>query len=286
MNEVYLNINQLSKKYQSTVIFENESITCHKGLTLLAGPNGAGKSTLIKLILGLMRPDSGEITLYGKPIVKGGVDIQLKRKIGLQLQNDSFLKSVKVKEYIALYSQVYGRTSSKYDIEKIQDILGVKKLVNKYAFSLSGGEKKKVSLFLALIGDKDLIILDEPTAGIDVEVKVNIMEVLNYLQSQEVNILVSSHDLEDFIENCDHLLLVNRGKVFEGTIADFIGKFKNVFKVKHTQLLAQKLKKEYVSIFGTDYLLLSKKECQDIPKDISCPLSIKDYYFLVINQEV
>ena len=286
MNDVYLDIKHLYKKYQSTIIFENDTITCKRGVTLLAGPNGAGKSTLIKLILGLIGPDSGEIALYGNTVVKGVLDNQLKRKIGLQLQNDSFLKSVKVKEYIELYSQVYGSTSSKYDIEKIKNILGVNRLFNKYAFNLSGGEKKKLSLFLALIGDKDLIILDEPTAGIDVEIKVKIIEVLNYLRTQGVDILVSSHDLEDFFENCDNLLIINRGKVFEGNVKEFLDKFKNLVKVKSTPNLAQKTNKASVDIFGSSYLLLSEEDCKESQKELIFPLTIKDYYFLAISEEI
>lgn len=155
--------------------------------------------------------------------------------------------------------------------------------MGRYAFNLSGGEKKKVSLFLALIGDKDLIILDEPTAGIDVEVKVKIIEVLNYLCSKGINIIVSSHDLEDFFENSDHLLLINRGKIFEGDEIDFLKKFKNVFKVEYSDALSKKFSREKTNLFGKYFLLLTEQECSQIPETLKMELTVKDYYFLLIN---
>lgn len=281
--EPYLELLNLVKSYQSNSIFKGESISFYNGTTLLAGPNGAGKSTLIKLILGLIPANSGEIRLFGRDISKTGLNLQGKKKVGLQLQNDSFLKAVKVSEYIELYQRLYGITSERYSIEKIRDILSIDQLLERYAFNLSGGEKKKVSLFLALIGDKDLIILDEPTAGIDVEVKVKIIEVLNYLRSKGINIIVSSHDLEDFFENSDHLLLINRGKIFEGDEIDFLKKFKNVFKVEYSDALSKKFSREKTNLFGKYFLLLTEQECSQIPETLKMELTVKDYYFLLIN---
>lgn len=281
--EPYLELLNLVKSYQSNSIFKGDSISFYNGTTLLAGPNGAGKSTLIKLILGLIPANSGEIRLFGRDISKTGLNLQEKKKVGLQLQNDSFLKAVKVSEYIELYQRLYGVTSERYSIEKIRDILSIDQLLGRYAFNLSGGEKKKVSLFLALIGDKDLIILDEPTAGIDVEVKVKIIEVLNYLSSKGINIIVSSHDLEDFFENSDHLLLINRGKIFEGDEIDFLKKFKNVFKVEYSDALSKKFSREKTNLFGKYFLLLTEQECSQIPETLKMELTVKDYYFLLIN---
>lgn len=279
----YLKICNLYKSYQSTKIFNGDNISCFKGMTLLAGPNGAGKSTLIKLILGLSSPTSGQIQLYDEEVAQNGLTIQAKQKIGLQLQNDSFLKSVKVKEYIELYQKIYGCYSQRYSIEKVRSILDIDKLLEKYAFNLSGGEKKKVSLFLALVGDKDLIILDEPTAGIDVEVKVKIIEVLNYLRKREINILVSSHDLEDFFENIDYLLLINRGKVFQGSIDNFFEKFKKIYKVECEDSVCKKVNKPKTNLFGKDYFLLREEECNEIQDNKKLELTIKDCYFLLIN---
>lgn len=279
----YLKLLNLVKSYQSNIIFKGDSISFYNGMTLLAGPNGAGKSTLIKLILGLIPVNSGEIKLFGRDISKVGLNLQEKEKVGLQLQNNSFLKAVKVSEYIELYQRLYGTTSERYSIEKIRDILSIDQLLGRYAFNLSGGEKKKVSLFLALIGDKDLIILDEPTAGIDVEVKVKIIEVLNYLRLKGVNIIVSSHDLEDFFENSDHLLLINKGKIFEGDEIDFLKKFKNTFKVEYSDALSKKFSREKTNLFGKDFLLLNEQECSQVPETLKMELTVKDYYFLLIN---
>lgn len=281
--EPYLEVLNLVKSYQSDSIFKGDSITFYNGITLLAGPNGAGKSTLIKLILGLISANSGVIKLFGRDISKTGLNLQEKKSVGLQLQNDSFLKSVKVTEYIELYQNLYGSTSERYSIERIRDILSIDQLLGRYAFNLSGGEKKKVSLFLALIGDKDLVILDEPTAGIDVEVKVKIIEVLNYLRSKGVNIIVSSHDLEDFFENSDHLLLINRGKIFEGDEVDFLKNFKNIFKIEYSDALSDKFSRKKTNLFGKYFLLLTEQECSQIPESLKMKLTVKDYYFLLIN---
>lgn len=230
----------VTKKYGDTDILLEQDFSLKDGLTFLVGKNGAGKTTLIRLSTGLEAVTAGKIDLFGKPVIQ--IDKSIKRRLGLQLQNDSFLRNVKVGEYIRLYEALYeGGAKKQENLEsnadrsvntvKIREILEIDHLLKRYAYTLSGGEKKKVSLYLTLIGNRELIILDEPTAGIDVEVKDRIVSVIIYLKECGINLLISSHDLEEFYSIADNILMLDRGFVFDGTKEIFQRKYNYPYKV-------------------------------------------------------
>lgn len=232
----------VTKKYGDTDILLEQDFSLKDGLTFLVGKNGAGKTTLIRLSTGLEAVTAGRIDLFGRPVTQ--IDKDIKRRLGLQLQNDSFLRNVRVGEYIRLYEALYegeGGAKKQESLEsnadkgvntvKIREILEIDHLFKRYAYTLSGGEKKKVSLYLTLIGNRELIILDEPTAGIDVEVKDRIVSVIIYLRECGVNLLISSHDLEEFYGIADNILMLDRGFVFDGTKEIFQRKYNYPYKV-------------------------------------------------------
>lgn len=162
MNEICFR--NVTKMFGKKKIIKNENFSLKDGITFLVGKNGAGKTTFIKMATGLEAVDEGKVMLFEQPVQK--LKNAQKLKLGIQLQNEAFLRSVKVKEYIGLYSALYNKGSeSSINLENdIKEILSIDELLNQYAYTLSGGEKKRLSLFLAIIGHKELIILDEPTA--------------------------------------------------------------------------------------------------------------------------
>ena len=113
----------------------------------------------------------------------------------------------------------------------VRGILAIDSLMDRYAYTLSGGEKKKVSLYLSILGNKKLIILDEPTAGIDVQIKDKIVFVITYLRECGVDILVSSHDLEEFYTIADNILMLDLGIVYDGAKVGFEKKYGYGYRV-------------------------------------------------------
>lgn len=144
----------VTKKYGDTDILLEQDFSLKDGLTFLVGKNGAGKTTLIRLSTGLEAVTAGRIDLFGRPVTQ--IDKDIKRRLGLQLQNDSFLRNVRVGEYIRLYEALYegeGGAKKQENLEsnadkgvntvKIREILEIDHLFKRYAYTLSGGEKKK-----------------------------------------------------------------------------------------------------------------------------------------------
>lgn len=266
-------------------IITNENFTLKDGITFLVGKNGAGKTTFIKLATGLEAVDGGEVTLFEHPVQKLGNAEKL--KLGLQLQNEAFLRSVKVKEYIGLYSSLYNKGNAVIaNLEKdIKEILCIDELLNQYAYTLSGGEKKRLSLFLAIIGNKDLVILDEPTAGIDVEVKDKIITTIQYLKKQKMNIIVSSHDLDEFYNITDSLLILNKGIIFDGSKEEFEKKYNYKFKVCTDKKIEDK---DVIigNLFEKHYLYSANKESltKHFPEDTIEKTNIKDLYQIALLQ--
>ncbi|PPI70261.1 hypothetical protein C5E12_09440 [Rathayibacter rathayi] len=226
-----ISFRRVTQRFGATTVFQDDSFELSSGLTFLVGRNGAGKSTLIRLATGLQRPDAGEIRIFSDRT--RSITQETKRRFGLQLQNDAFLKSVRVREYVDLYRTMYlTRTSAPtVDLTEVADLLDIASIAGAYAAALSGGQKKRLSLFLAIIGRKELLILDEPTAGIDIDVTDRIMRVIRLLQRQNVDLLVSSHDLSEFFEIADNVLVVDHGIQFDGSRAEFLATYGYTHKV-------------------------------------------------------
>lgn len=283
MNEIFFQ--NVTKIFGKKKIISNGNFSLKDGITFLVGKNGAGKTTFIKMATGLESVDGGEVTLFEQPVQKLGNAEKI--RLGLQLQNEAFLRSVKVKEYIGLYSSLYnkGNDSTENLENDVKDILCIDELLNQYAYTLSGGEKKRLSLFLAIIGHKDLVILDEPTAGIDVEVKDKIITTIQYLKKQKVNIVVSSHDLDEFYNITDHLLILNKGIVFDGSKEAFEKKYNYKFKVCTDKEIHDK-DVMIGNLFEKHYLYSVNEEnlMKHFPKDSIEHTNIKDLYQIALLQ--
>ena len=176
----------------------------------LLGVNGAGKTTTLECIEGLRKYDSGAITVYGKR--------------GIQLQASSLPAHIKPMEAVKLFAK-WNRTKIDYDM---LHGLGIEKIEKKQYIQLSTGQKRRLHLALALIGNPDIIFLDEPTAGLDVEGRLSLHEQIRALKSQGKTIVLASHDMAEVETLCDRIAILNNGKIaFCGTaseLTDQVGK--------------------------------------------------------------
>jgi len=225
MEEFALKIQNLKKQYSSgTVAVDDISLTIRKGEFFgFLGPNGAGKTTTIHCVVGIANPTKGTITISGTNVVSDYREAR--RKVGLAPQEFNFeffghLK--KTLDYIAGY---YG-IPKKVRGERIDELLerfGLKDHADKQFHELSGGLKRRVMLIRALIHDPELIIFDEPTAGIDVELRHDLWGYMQELNEKGKTIVLTSHYLEEVEKLCNRIAIINQGKIVaEGNKEDFV----------------------------------------------------------------
>lgn len=189
----------------------------------LLGPNGAGKSTTLKILLGLLSADQGEAHVLGQSV--GACAI--KNRVTCIPQELAFPQHLKVKEVIAMVARIYHIPVNHSLLEKY----GVTEFENKLAGVLSGGQKRRLALALAFMPQPDIVIMDEPTTGLDVEAKALMWECLHEFRQRGGTLLITSHDLYELTQLADRLLLIDKGQLlFEGTAREMLGKcqFKKV----------------------------------------------------------
>ncbi|WP_217958659.1 ABC transporter ATP-binding protein [Acutalibacter muris] len=198
----------LKKSYGSNIVLNGLDFEIKKGETFaLLGVNGAGKTTALECIEGLKKYDSGAITINGK--------------MGIQLQSSSLPAHIKPMEAIRLFSK-WNR--AKVDFTML-NALGIKDIEKKQYIQLSTGQKRRLHLALALIGNPDIIFLDEPTAGLDVEGRVSLHEQIRKLKSQGKTLVFASHDMAEVETLCDRIAILNHGNIaFCGTASELTEK--------------------------------------------------------------
>lgn len=179
----------------------------------LLGPNGAGKSTTVMILCGLMRPDNGTVTVMGEDMLQHGT--KLRKKIGVAPQEIALFPSLTAYENLFYFGRMYGLPTSliKTQIDKYLEIFGLKEKAKKHVHTFSGGMKRRLNLIAALLHQPKLVILDEPTAGVDVQSRNMILDFLADLKGQGTTIIYSSHVLEEAERLCSHLGIIDEGQL-------------------------------------------------------------------------
>jgi ABC-2 type transport system ATP-binding protein len=186
------------------------------------GPNGAGKTTTLKLILGLLKKQHGEILVFGKPFEKNRVETL--RNIGSMIESPSIYGHLTAFENLRILQKVYK--CPKRRIQEVLELVGLARTGNKKASQFSLGMKQRLSIAIALLHSPSLLILDEPTNGLDPNGILEIRELLQNLnQNHGITILISSHLLPEIEKLVTHIGIINRGNLlFQGTLGELISK--------------------------------------------------------------
>jgi ABC-type multidrug transport system ATPase subunit len=186
------------------------------------GPNGAGKTTTLKLILGLLTKQQGTISIFGKSFEKSRVDI-LKR-IGSLIESPSFYGHLTATENLLLLQKIYRCPKAR--IKEVLDLVGLHDTGNKKASQFSLGMKQRLSIAIAMLHNPSLLILDEPTNGLDPNGIIEMRELLKKLNQQHgITIIISSHLLSEIEKLVTHVGIINKGKMmFQGTLDELISK--------------------------------------------------------------
>lgn len=219
MSENCICVRNVTKSFSGRKVVDGLSFEVKKGEVYgLLGHNGAGKSTTIEMILGLRKPDAGELTILGLEASKHRKEIF--EKVGVQFQSSTYQAAIRVDEVCEEYASLYKKPA---DYRILLDQFGLAELVKSPVMKLSGGERQRLSVVLSLIGNPEIIFLDELTTGLDVAARREVWKTLKKLKEQGMTIFLTTHYMEEAENLCDRICMIRSGKkVTEGTVKEVI----------------------------------------------------------------
>ena len=210
LNKVYPNGNHALKDI---------NLEIPSGMFGLLGPNGAGKSTLMRILVALMEPSSGEIEMYGCNLLKERREVR--RILGYLPQDFRFFAKYKVAEFLDYAARLSGMNDGKSRKKAVADMLekvGLYEVRERYAANLSGGMKRRLGIAQALIHEPKVIIVDEPTTGLDPEERIRFRNLLTHVSGNDTTIILSTHIVGDVSSSCNNMALLNKGEIsFRGS---------------------------------------------------------------------
>jgi ABC-type multidrug transport system ATPase subunit len=247
-----ISIRNLSKQYPGgKYALKDIDLDIESGMFGLLGPNGAGKTTLMRILVTLLNPSSGEVTVDGKDLQKHRK--QIRKITGYLPQDFSTFSKLKVWEFLDYVGSLSGMRSRSTRMQKIDSLLeevGLFDVRDRRAYKLSGGMKRRLGIAQTLIGDPKIMVIDEPTVGLDPEERVRFRNLLADLTRQDIIILLSTHIVGDISSTCTSVSLLNLGKiVFNGSPDELMdtarGKVWQVYGASHE---LDRLKQDYAVI--------------------------------------
>ncbi len=225
MAELAIGIDALSIQLGGTSVVDAVSLGLHFGeLGVIAGPNGAGKSTLLRAVLGLSAPHSGRISISGRDLASLR-HADRSQTLSYVPQTSALNAALSVHEIVAQgrFSRNESRARTAAAVEQALERTGIRALQSRSYLALSGGERRLALIARALCTEAKIVLLDEPTAGLDIANRLRILELLRSLAGENFAVLAVLHDLDDVLNYADSVALMHRGKiVYSGTAKDVV----------------------------------------------------------------
>jgi ABC-2 type transport system ATP-binding protein len=209
-----LEVTNLRKSYGNLIAVDGLSLRADKGETIgLLGPNGAGKTTTVSMIAGLLRPDSGEVLIAGRAL-SGDTD-PVKQAIGLVPQDLALYDELSAADNLMFFGALYGldRAAGKRPIAEALELVGLADRAKDKVKTFSGGMKRRLNLAAALLHDPQILLLDEPTVGVDPQSRNAIFDNLETLKKRGKTLVYTTHYMEEAARLCDRLIIIDHGKV-------------------------------------------------------------------------
>lgn len=204
-----IEVKSISKFYQNEPVLKDISFKISKGEVVgLLGPNGAGKSTLMKILTGFISPNSGEAKVNGLNLTEAKTDIQ--KQVGYLPEHNPIYLEMYIKEYLNFHAKLFR--SPKERIDKVIEQTKLTKELGKRIYQLSKGYRQRVGLAASLLHDPDILILDEPTTGLDPNQLIEIRELIKSI-SKDKTILLSTHIMQEVEAICDRVIIINKGEI-------------------------------------------------------------------------
>ncbi|KEK22377.1 ABC transporter ATP-binding protein [Bacillus gaemokensis] len=242
-------VDHITKSFGKKEVVKNVSFEVKKGETFgLLGPNGAGKSTTISMICGLIPYDDGDIKVGGKSVKEYPLDA--KKKIGIVPQDIALYPTLSAKENLIFWGKMYGLsgTTAKKRADEVLMYVGLQDRAKDKIETFSGGMKRRINIGAALMHEPELLIMDEPTVGIDPQSRNHILETVKGLNEKGMTVIYTSHYMEEVEYLCERIAIVDHGKVIaSGTKTELCNRLADGFMVKlqlnrYNKELLQKVK--------------------------------------------
>jgi len=251
-----IDVHGLTKRFGQKVAVNAVDIAVPDGEVWgFLGPNGSGKTTTIRMLCGLLRPDAGSGTCLGYDVIAQSEEI--KRAVGYMTQKFSFWEDLSIRENLEFVARMYELHDGRARVDDTIARLGLEKRQTQLAGELSGGWKQRLALAACMLHAPRLLLLDEPTAGVDPKARRDFWDEIHRLSGEGLTVLVSTHYMDE-AERCDRIVYINVGDIVaRGTVAEVITQsklFTFIVEGDHARQLAEKLRGrpgvEFVSFFG------------------------------------
>ncbi|NEV93232.1 gliding motility-associated ABC transporter ATP-binding subunit GldA [Psychroflexus sp. YR1-1] len=204
-----IEVNSISKSYKNQSVLKDIRFRMSKGEVVgLLGPNGAGKSTLMKILTGFISPSSGEARINGLELTKAKTDIQ--KQIGYLPEHNPIYLEMYIREYLNFHARIFK--TPKERIDKVIEQTKLSQETGKRIYQLSKGYRQRVGLAAALLHDPEILILDEPTTGLDPNQLIEIRDLIKSI-SKDKTILLSTHIMQEVEAICDRVIIINKGEI-------------------------------------------------------------------------
>ncbi len=221
----FLQVCDLTRHFGRVKAVDGLSFSLERGQSVgLIGANGAGKTTLMRLLTTLDLPDAGTITIDGVDAI--ACPEQVRSRIGWMPDAFTPIPHMTVQDTLDFFARAYGFTGTfrLHEVRRVMDFCGIRDLANRFISKISKGQAQRVALARTIMGDPELLVLDEPAAGLDPAARLEFMHFVRALQKQGKTLLISSHILSELAEMCDTMLFMDAGKLLRsGTLAELSG---------------------------------------------------------------
>ncbi len=217
-----IEVKNLIKSYQDVTALDGISFKLEEGEIFgLLGPNGAGKTTTISIISGLLSADSGSVSVAGMDVASRGREVR--RLMGVVPQEIAIYQELSARENLHFWGSLYGLSGSELreSADRVLDMVGLAERADHRVETYSGGMKRRINLCIGLIHQPRIVMLDEPTLGIDPQARLNILDIVKNEVSRGTTVLYTTHYLEEAENLCDRIAIIDKGEILaEGTLRD------------------------------------------------------------------
>lgn len=282
-----LKTENITKRYKNKTALDGISLTLHSGVYALLGPNGAGKSTLMSILVGLLRPTAGTVTLDGREILSLGAEYRA--RLGFLPQDTGFYPTFSGEDMLRYYASVKGIKNARGEIGELLEFVNLTDDRKRKCVEYSGGMKRRLGIAAALLGSPDILIFDEPTAGLDPKERMRFRNILSRIGREKL-LLIATHIVSDVESIADEVILLDSGKAVQnGTLAEVLtsaegcvweflcdAKYADEYALSHTNASIVK------TADGTHLHIVSREKPFD--RASSVPPTLEDVYMLHFGQ--